>query len=167
MNRIVSCLVGLVLTRIAHRGTTAGPTCRRLGALMVWLVAGVAPVLGQGVGSIAGTVVDASGSVLPGVTVTLTLEGGGVGSGQTAVSNEQGAYQFTRLVPGTYGVKAELQGFRSVDQRSISVNSDQVSRADFKLEIGTVEESITVSGQSPLLDTSTSLRQTVITARSA
>src|SRR4029453_12176826 len=153
MNRIMSCLVGTGLT-------SALP---RVCALMAWLLAGVAPAMAQGVGSITGTVVDGSGSVLPGVTVTLTLDGGGIGSGQTAVSNEQGAYQFTRLVPGTYGVKAELQGFRSVDQRSISVNSDQVSRADFKLEIGTVEESITVGGQSPLLDTSTSLRQTVIT----
>ncbi len=129
---------------------------------MVWLLAGAAPAMAQGVGSIGGTVVDTSGAVLPGVTVTLTLEGGGVGSGQTAVTNEQGAYQFTRLVPGTYSVRAELQGFRSVEQRNISVNSDQVSRADFKLEIGTLEESITVSGQSPLLDTSTGLRQTVI-----
>ncbi len=149
----MSCLVG----------TDPASALPRVCGLMVWLLAGAAPVMAQGVGSIAGTVVDASGSVLPGVSVTLTLEGGGVGSGQTAVSNEQGAYQFTRLVPGSYGVKAELQGFRSVDQRNISVNSDQVSRADFKLEIGTLEESVTVSGQSPLLDTSTSLRQTVIT----
>ena len=95
------------------------------------------------------------GCVLPGVNVTLTVEGGGVGSGQTAVTNEQGAYQFTRLVPGTYIVRAELQGFRPVEQRNIAVNSDQVSRADFKLEIGTLEEAITVSGQAPLLDTST------------
>ena len=130
--------------------------------LLAWLLAAVAPAQAQGVGSISGTVVDQSGAVLPGATVTLTVEGGGVGSGQTAVSNDQGAYQFTRLVPGTYNVKADLQGFRSVDQRNIVVNSDQVSRADFKLEIGTLEEALTVSGQSPLLDTSTGVKQTVI-----
>ena len=126
------------------------------------VLAGVAPATAQGVGSIGGTVADTSGAVLPGVTVTLTLDGGGVGSGQTSVTNDQGAYQFTRLVPGIYSVRAELQGFQSVDQRNISVNSDQVSRADFKLSIGTVEESITVSGQSPLIDTSTGVKQTVI-----
>ena len=99
---------------------------------------------------------------MPGVTVTLTAAGGGVGSGQSAVSNELGAYQFTRLPPGTYMVRAELQGFRPVEQRNIAVNSDQVSRADFKLEIGTLEETLTVSGQAPLLDTSTGVRQTVM-----
>ena len=114
-------------------------TFRCLCALAL-LLAGVAPAGAQGVGAIGGTVSDTSGAVLPGVNVTLTVAGGGVGSGQTAVSNEQGAYQFTRLVPGTYIVRAELQGFRPVEQRNIEVNSDQVARADFKLEIGTMEE---------------------------
>jgi hypothetical protein len=126
------------------------------------LLAGVAPASAQGVGSIGGKAADASGAVLPGVSVTLTVQGGGVGSGQTTVTNEQGAYQFTRLVPGTYTVRAELQGFRSIEQGNIAVNADQVSRADFKLEIGALEEAITVSGQSPLLDTSSGLKQTVI-----
>jgi hypothetical protein len=116
----------------------------------------------QGVGSIGGTVTDASGGVLPGVNVTLTAAAGGIGSGQTTVTNEQGAYQFTRLVPGNYTVKGELAGFRPAEQRSIEVNSDQVSRADLKLEIGTMEEGVTVSGEAPLLDTSTALKQTVI-----
>lgn len=130
--------------------------------LVAIVLAAAAPASAQGVGSIGGTVADGSGAVLPGVSVTLTVEGGGIGSGQTAYSNEQGAYQFTRLVPGTYIVRAELQGFRAVEQRNIAVNSDQVSRADFKLEIGTLEETITVSGQAPLLDTSTGVKQTVI-----
>lgn len=133
-----------------------------LCALMVLWLAGVAPAMAQGVGSIGGTAVDVSGAVLPGVSVTLTAVAGGVGSGQTTVTNEQGGYQFGRLVPGTYVVRAELQGFRPVEQRNIQVNSDQASRADFKLEIGTLEESITVSGQSPLLDTQTGVKQTVI-----
>ena len=136
---------------------------RRICALVVLLAAGGAPsAMAQGVGSIGGTVADASGAVLPGVTVTLRLDNGGVGSGLTAVTNEQGAYQLTRLVPGIYSVRAELQGFRPVDQRNVTVNSDQVSRVDFKLEIGALEEAITVSGQSPLLDTSTGVKQTVI-----
>jgi hypothetical protein len=139
---------------------------RTLGALLAVVLAGVAPVSAQGVGSIGGTAADASGAVLPGVSVTLTVQGGGVGSGQTTVTNEQGAYQFTRLVPGTYTVKAELQGFRSIEQGSIAVNADQVSRADFKLEIGALEEAITVSGQSPLLDTSSGVKQTVISRES-
>src|SRR4051812_4786472 len=90
------------------------------------------PAAAQGVGAIGGTVTDASGGVLPGVT--LTLESPGViGSGQTAVSDGEGAYQFTRLIPGKYSVKSELPGFRVVVQENIEVNADRTARADVKL----------------------------------
>ena len=83
----------------------------------------------QGVGAIAGTVTDASGAVLPGATVTLTSAQGTVGGNQEVTTDERGAYQFLRLVPGTYSVKAVLQGFRPFTQNGITVNSDQtVSR---------------------------------------
>lgn len=128
----------------------------------VLLAVGVAPARAQGVGSISGTATDGSGAILPGVSVTLTLDGGGVGSGQTAFTNEFGSFQFSRLVPGAYTVRAELQGFQTVEQRNIAVSSDQASRVDFKLEIGAIQETLTVSGQAPLLDTSTGVKQTVI-----
>ncbi len=64
--------------------------------------------------------------------------------------------------PGTYVVKGELQGFRPAEQRNIVVNSDQTSRADLKLEIGTLSEGVTVTGEAPLLDTTSGLKQTVI-----
>src|SRR5262245_23213011 len=60
----------------------------------------------QGVGAIGGTLTDPSGAVLPGATVTL-VSPGTVGGNQEVVTNERGAYQFTRLVPGRYGVRAE------------------------------------------------------------
>jgi hypothetical protein len=127
------------------------------------LLVSATPSRAQGAGGgISGTVADASGGVLPGVNVTLTAATGGLGSGQTTVTNDQGVYQFTRLVPGTYTLRAELQGFRPAEQRNIEVNSDQVARADLRLEIGTMEEGVTVSGEAPLLDTSTALKQTVI-----
>jgi hypothetical protein len=134
----------------------------RMCALMVLLLGSPAPALAQGVGSISGTVTDGSGGVMPGATITLTATAGGVGSGQVSVTNDQGAYQFTRLVPGSYVVRAEMQGFRPAEQRDIAVNSDQVSRADIRLEIGALEEGIIVSGQAPLLDTQTGVKQTVI-----
>jgi hypothetical protein len=140
------------------RSIVDGAVC----VLVLLVLTGAAPAMAQGVGSIGGTVADTSGGVLPGVNVTLTAAAGGVGSGQTTVTNEQGAYQFTRLVPGTYVVKAELAGFRPAEQRNIQVNSDQVARADLSLEIGTLSEGVTVSGEAPLLDTSTALKQTVI-----
>ena len=122
----------------------------------------VTSALAQGVGAIAGTVTDASGAVLPGATVTLTSSQGTVGGNQETMTDSRGAYQFLRLVPGTYSVKAVLQGFRPFTAADIVVNSDQTSRADARLEIGTMEEGIVVSGQAPLLDTSSALKQTVI-----
>jgi hypothetical protein len=120
------------------------------------------PVAAQSVGAIAGTVVDSSGAVLPGVNVTLSAAEGTVGANQQGVTDERGTYQFLRLVSGTYTVKAELQGFRPAEQRNIIVNADVTSRADLKLEIGNIEEGVTVSGEAPLLDTTSALKQTVL-----
>jgi len=117
----------------------------------------------QGVGAIGGNVSDGSGAALPGVTVSLSNPGV-IGGDQSTVTDERGAYQFTRLVPGNnYAVKTALQGFRSAVQERIVVNSDTTTRVDLHLEIGAVEESITVSSQSPLLDTTQTLKQTVMT----
>ena len=117
----------------------------------------------QGVGAIGGTVSDSSGAALPGVTLSLSNPGV-IGGDQTTVTDERGAYQFTRLVPGnTYAVKTALQGFRTALQERIVVNSDTTTRVDLHLEIGALEETITVSSQSPLLDTTQTLKQTVMT----
>jgi carboxypeptidase family protein len=114
-----------------------------------------------GVGSIGGTVTDESGGVLPGVTVTLSNPGV-IGGEQSTVSDANGAYQFTRLVPGSYTVRGELQGFRTFVQAGIGVNADRTSRVDLKLGVGSVAETVTVSGQAPLLDTTSALNQTVL-----
>ena len=121
------------------------------------------PASAQGVGSIGGTVMDSSGAVLPGATVTLSSAQGTVGSNQETVSDARGGYQFQRLVPGTYIVKAAMTGFRPVEQRNITVNSDATARADLSLSIGQLEEGVVVSGEAPLLDTTSAMRQTVLT----
>jgi hypothetical protein len=134
-----------------------------LGSMVVLILAGGSlPAGAQGVGAIGGTVSDASGGVMPGVTVTLNNAQGTVGGRQVATTDERGLYQFLRLVPGTYSVLAELQGFRPAEQRNIIVNADITARADLKLEIGALSEGVTVSGESPLLDTTTALRQTTL-----
>lgn len=119
------------------------------------------PAAAQGVGTISGTVVDSSGGVLPGVTVTLSSPGV-IGGDQSAVTGAGGTYVFTRLVPGTYSVKGELTGFRTAIQRNIAVNADQTSRADLALAVGNLTEEVTVSAESPLLDTTSALHQTVM-----
>src|SRR6185436_12848783 len=109
---------------------------RALLLLLACLVGFSSPAAAQfGVGSIGGTVTDGSGGVLPGVTVTLSNPGV-IGGDQTAVSDAEGAFQFTRLVPGSYTVKGELQGFRSFVQEQIQVNADRASRVDLKMEVG-------------------------------
>jgi hypothetical protein len=130
--------------------------------LVVCFLGAAWPAMAQGVGAIGGTVTDASGAVLPGVTVTLNNAQGSVGGRQETATDDRGTYQFLRLVPGSYIVKAELQGFRPAEQRDIVVNADVTARADLKLEIGTLAEGVTVSGEAPLLDTTTALKQTVL-----
>jgi hypothetical protein len=135
---------------------------RKVGlALLLWLSVCL-PAMAQGVGAIGGTVTDTSGAVLPGVTLTLSSPGV-IGNGQTAVSDGSGAYEFTRLVPGRYSVKAELEGFQSAVHENIDVNADRTSRADWKLAVGSVSETLTVTGAAPLLDTTSATKQTVMT----
>ena len=112
-------------------------------------------------GSISGTLTDTSGAVLPGVTVSLSGEKliGGV---QTLVTDSTGAYRFDRLPPGSYNVKFELQGFKPVDREGIAVNAAVVANVSVKLEVGTLTEAITVTGESPTIDTKSNLQQTVM-----
>ena len=123
------------------------------------------PVMAQdGTGAIAGTTQDQSGAVLPGVTVNLATPGI-VGGNQVVVTDPRGAYQFTRLVPASYTVKAELPGFRSAIYENIAVTADATTRIDMKLAVGEVSETLTVSGEAPLLDTTTALQQTSLDHR--
>lgn len=120
------------------------------------------PAAAQGVGAIGGTITDQSGAVLPGSTVTLSNPLGSIGGNQSTVSDDRGTFQFIRLVPGTYTVRAELAGFRTATQEDIVVNADVTARVDLRLQIGTLEEGLVVKGEAPLLDTTSALRQTVL-----
>jgi hypothetical protein len=128
--------------------------------LMIWACLSL-PAMAQGVGAFGGTITDASGAVVPGVTVTLSNPGT-IGGNQEAVTDARGTYQFTRLVPGRYSVKAEVQGFRPAIQENIIVNADVTVRVDLKLEVGELSEGIIVKGEAPLLDTTSALNQTVM-----
>ena len=128
--------------------------------MMIACVARVAAAQG-GVGAISGTIVDSSGAVVPGVSVTLSSPGL-IGGSQQATTNERGTYQFTRLIPGVYAVKAELMGFRSALHSAITVNADVTVRVDLTLLTGDLSETVTVSGEAPLVDTSTAWNQTVL-----
>jgi hypothetical protein len=132
-----------------------------IAVLLLW-IGSTLPASAQGVGAIGGTITDASGAVLPGVTATLSNTRGSIGGNQEAVTDARGTFQFVRLVPGVYTVKADLAGFRSAVQENVVVNADATARVDLRLEIGTLEEGVLVRGESPLLDTTSALKQTVL-----
>src|SRR5438132_3535999 len=99
---------------------------------------------------IVGTITDQSGAVLPGVTVTARSEA--TSAVKTAVTDAEGAYQILQLPPGRYRVSTELSGFKTVDNDVTLAIGDRF-RLTMKLEVGTVEEHVTVTGEAPLLQT--------------
>ena len=104
-------------------------------------------------GTIEGTVKDESNAVLPGVTVTVTSPSLQVGQ-LIQVSDSEGSYKFVDLPAGTYRLRADLAGFSAVIREDLRLTVGFNARIDLTLKLGAVEESITVSGQSPVVDVS-------------
>jgi outer membrane receptor protein involved in Fe transport len=102
-------------------------------------------------GSLVGNITDSSGFVLPGVSVTITEVNTNIS--YSTVTNESGYYVFSILKDGTYRVKAELSGFKSLLRDGVEVPVSATIRADLKMEVGSLEESITVVSESPVLQT--------------
>jgi carboxypeptidase family protein len=124
-----------------------------LGIVVLMSLSGVNAARAQSVssGTIEGTVKDESGSVLPGVTVTITSPQLQVGT-LVQVSDSAGAYKFVDLPAGTYRVKAELTGFSTFVREDLRLTVGFNARVDLTMKIGALEEAITVSGQSPVVD---------------
>src|SRR5262252_7417849 len=124
---------------------------RLLGAALFLLLVAAAAAAQQFTGGVRGAVSDANG-VIPGVTVTLTNEATNVS--RETVSNEVGVYNFPAMPPGTYTLRAQISGYKRFESKGLNVGTQQFITLDVKLEVGAIEESITVTGQSPLIDTS-------------
>src|SRR5690349_17488255 len=103
-------------------------------------------------GSILVRAVDEQGAVIPGATVTISSPVLVSGS-MTGATDAGGVYRFPSLVPGTYSVKLELQGFQTVLRENIAVLVGQTTPVDLQLKVATVAETVTVSGASPVVDT--------------
>jgi len=128
-------------------------------ALAALLAVSTAASAQQQTGEIIGKVTDTSGGVLPGVTVTLTAPH--LLQPLTAVTSDTGTYQFPRLPIGTYTVKFELTGFKTVINQDIFVTVGFTAQVNAQLGISQVQETITVTGESPIVDTrSTGTKQT-------
>jgi hypothetical protein len=102
-------------------------------------------------GAIEGTITDASGAVLPGVTVTVTQAE--TGAERTAVTSDTGLYRAPLLPIGTYTVKAELQGFKTFQQTGVKVSVGETAVVNAKMSVGDISETISVSAaDTPALD---------------
>ena len=132
-----------------------------VGFCVLWFTAGLASAQSFQ-GGLRGSVKDTQG-VIPGVTITLINEANGVT--RDTVSNASGEYSFPALDPSTYTVKAAVQGFRTFDRRGIRIGTQQFITLDITLEVGTVEESITVTADAPLIETSNASHGEVLDAK--
>ncbi len=107
-------------------------------------------------GSLAGTVLDAAGSVVPGAKIVATNTT--VSSVTETVSSVAGVYLFAALPPGTYTISVEKAGFKKITRSNVEIRVAQRIDMDVKLEVGDVAVSVDVTAEVPLLETSTSER---------
>src|SRR5438552_1809487 len=100
-------------------------------------------------GSITGSVIDPSGAALPGATITVANQSTGVET--PTKSNGAGYFNASNLIAGIYRVDVSAPGFKSISRSDVQVDIGSVVRLDFRLEVGNVQDKITVSGEAPLL----------------
>src|SRR5437867_3958960 len=103
-------------------------------------------------GSINGMVTDASLAVLPGVTVTASSPS--LMGLQTSVTDTAGNYRFPALPPGTYAVSYELPGFNTLKREDIQISMGFTATVNVELKVASLQETVTVTGESPVIDTS-------------
>lgn len=131
------------------RRVSVSSSWRRAVAVAVVLFLGAgAAAFGQVLtGNLYGTTTDAQGQALPGVTVAVT----GFGAPRVQVTDAQGQFRFLNLDPGNYALKAELDGFSTVEYPAVNIRVGRNTTLEIKLSAA-VEEVITVTAESPLLD---------------
>src|SRR5262245_13796664 len=127
-------------------------TSRSATALVLILLLAPAAVLAQGnTAMLNGVVTDESKSVLPGVLVTATDLS--TGRPYQSVTDERGEYRMLNMAPGRYKVQSEVSGFATAVYPDVELIVGQNVTLPLTMKLGTIEESVTVSGQSPLVDT--------------
>ncbi|MEX2269917.1 MAG: TonB-dependent receptor [Vicinamibacterales bacterium] len=114
----------------------------------------------QATGQINGLVTDSSGGVLPGVTIEATSTA--TNAVRSAVTGTDGLYTIPLIPPGNYTVKASLQGFRTSQRDNVRVTVTETARVPFQLEVGQLSETITVTAEATLVETSNATHGIVI-----
>ncbi len=130
-------------------------------ATLVGILVVLAPSLAHAQATLAGVVRDASEAVLPGVTVEVSspvlIE-----KARTATTDGTGQYRLTQLPPGTYSMTVTLAGFTTVKREGVEVTGSGVIPINVAMRVGAVAETITVTGETPVVDTQSARRQSVL-----
>jgi hypothetical protein len=118
------------------------------------LLGAAAPALAQqGTAQVGGKITDAQGGALPGVTIVITNEDTGVV--REITSTAEGSYFASQMVPGRYRIAAKLEGFKALDRRGVTLTVGQTTTLDLTMEVGGLAETLTVTGEAPLVDVTT------------
>jgi hypothetical protein len=135
---------------------------RPLGKLFVFIGLFVcAPPVAYGQASIAGSVRDTSGAVLPGVTVEASSPAL-IEKVRSAVTDGTGRYRIENLQPGVYAVTFTLPGFSVIKREGIELTGSFVASVNGEMRVGALEETITVTGETPIVDVQSTARQRVL-----
>ncbi len=131
-------------------------------AVMTVMSAVASPVFAQATATLVGTVKDAQGGSIPGATVTLVSESRG--TTQDATTAESGDFTFTNIAGDRYTVRVSLAGFKTLERRNVAVSpGDRVAVGTMAIEVGTLAETVTVTGEAPLIQATTGERSATIT----
>src|SRR5438874_11601238 len=113
-------------------------------------------------GQLSGTVIDAGGGVMPGVTVIVTNEG--TNQTRETVTGADGSFLFPDLLAGTYHITVKVQGFKTYEEKGIALTAtERVALRAIHLEVGGVSETVSVQAESVKVQTTTGERSAVIT----
>jgi hypothetical protein len=124
------------------------------GALLLALLISTAAAAQVGQTELTGTVVDESGAILPGATVTATLTATGLT--RTTHADESGRYRFNNLPVGSYRIRSEMPGFRTTVAENVRLSVGQSATLDLRMSVAGLEEALTVQAELPLIQTTRS-----------
>src|SRR6185369_9889087 len=119
------------------------------------------PVSAYAQASITGVVKDSSGGVLPGVTVEAS-SAALIEKIRSAVTDDSGQYRIVDLRPGTYTVEFTLPGFTTIKREGVELTGSFAATINTDLKVGALSETITVTGETPVVDLSNTRRETVL-----
>src|SRR5687767_5543001 len=125
----------------------------RFTAIVVFIAGSALAQSTTGTATMTGVVADSSGAVIPGAAVIVTNTDAGFVF--NSVTTNEGSWYIPNLNPGAYQLKIEAQGFKGYVQNGIVLRTGEQPRIDVKLEVGSVTESVLVTGAPPLLETET------------